>query len=106
MIITYGGNWLMKLEYRLFYRGRLGYIGLPNILAEEAICPELLERQANPAALAALLSQWLQDPEATRKQRQQLAALRARLGRPGAIQRAARLAADLVPSTKSSPSRR
>lgn len=104
MVIVYRGNWLMRLEYRLCYRNRIRHVGMPNILAQEEICPELLDNQATPPAMAALLSRWILEPESTRAMRSRLAGLNSLLGTPGAVQRAAKLAADLLASTRSSPS--
>jgi lipid-A-disaccharide synthase len=50
---------------RMFY---LPYVGLPNVLAGEKLVPELLQDEANPAALAAALLKLLRDTEAQRRQ--------------------------------------
>ncbi len=47
---------------------RLPYVGMPNILAGEKLVPELLQDQANPAALSAALIALLRDTEAQRRQ--------------------------------------
>ena len=46
----------------------LPYVGMPNILAGERLVPELLQDQANPAALAGALLALLRDPSAQRRQ--------------------------------------
>ena len=46
----------------------LPYVGMPNILAGEKLVPELLQNEANPAALAAALLALLRDSEARRQQ--------------------------------------
>jgi len=66
MVIAYRmpalSAWLMRR------RGTTPWVGLPNILAREALVPELLQEQATPSALADALQPQLHD-----------AALRARL---------------------------
>ncbi len=46
----------------------LPYVGMPNILAGEKLVPELLQGEANPAALAAALLGLLRDTAAQRRQ--------------------------------------
>lgn len=46
----------------------LPYVGMPNILAGERLVPELLQDEANPAALAAALLALLRDGAAQRRQ--------------------------------------
>jgi lipid-A-disaccharide synthase len=53
--------WIMKRQ------AYLPYVGLPNILAQEFIVPELLQDAATPEALAKATLNWLDKPqEATR----------------------------------------
>jgi lipid-A-disaccharide synthase len=46
----------------------LPYVGMPNILAGEKLVPELLQDDANPAALAGALLALLRDTTAQRRQ--------------------------------------
>ena len=46
----------------------LPYVGMPNILAGEKLVPELLQDDANPAALAGALLSLLRDTAAQRRQ--------------------------------------
>jgi lipid-A-disaccharide synthase len=46
----------------------LPYVGMPNILAGEKLVPELLQDDANPAALAGALLTLLRDTVAQRRQ--------------------------------------
>jgi lipid-A-disaccharide synthase len=66
MVITYRQSPITwALMRRMFY---LPYVGLPNVLAGEKLVPELLQDEANPAALAAALLRLLRDTEAQRRQ--------------------------------------
>jgi lipid-A-disaccharide synthase len=66
MVITYRQSPITwALMRRMFY---LPYVGLPNVLAGEKLVPELLQNEANPAALAGALLKLLRDTEAQRRQ--------------------------------------
>jgi lipid-A-disaccharide synthase len=91
MVILYRGSWAQNLEYRLWHRKRIKFIGMPNILADRMICPEFLQEQASPEALAGATLAWLNDPERTAETRRELAEVTAQLGEPGAVRRTARL---------------
>ncbi len=49
--------WIMKRQ------AYLPYVGLPNILAQEFIVPELLQEAATPQALATATLNWLDKPQ-------------------------------------------
>lgn len=60
MVIAYAMNWLSwQLMRRMRYQP---WIGLPNILLEDFVVPELLQSQANPDALARATLDWLDNP--------------------------------------------
>jgi len=66
MVIAYRQSYLSwALQRRMMY---LPYVGMPNILAGEALVPELLQGRATPAALAAALLELLRDTTAQRRQ--------------------------------------
>lgn len=65
MVISYRiGKWQYRLMKRMAY---LPWVGLPNILCNEAVVPELLQDAATPAALADAVDGWLGDPTACRQ---------------------------------------
>ncbi|MFU2488946.1 lipid-A-disaccharide synthase [Thauera sp. WH-1] len=61
MVITYRiGKWQYRLMKHMAY---LPWVGLPNILCNQGIVPELLQDDANPERLADAIEDWLQDGE-------------------------------------------
>jgi lipid-A-disaccharide synthase len=99
MVIIYRASWLARLEYRLWHERRIRWIGMPNILADASLCPELLGDEASPAAIAETVLPWLRQPESAAAIREGLRGVRALLGEPGGVGRAADLALGLVSTT-------
>ncbi|GAA5171041.1 lipid-A-disaccharide synthase [Modicisalibacter zincidurans] len=64
------------------------WISLPNLIARESLVPELIQHAATPQAIAAALTQWLDDDTARQAMESRFAALHATLQR-GASERAA-----------------
>jgi lipid-A-disaccharide synthase len=57
MVIAYNMNWL---SWKIMQRKKLQlWVGLPNILCEEFVVPELLQDAATPRALADAVLQWV-----------------------------------------------
>jgi len=66
MVIAYRQS---PITWRLMrHMSYLPYVGLPNVLAGEKLVPELLQDDANPAALAGALLTLLRDTAAQRRQ--------------------------------------
>ncbi|HYK81927.1 MAG TPA: hypothetical protein VEU55_02175 [Gemmatimonadales bacterium] len=76
---------------------RVPFVGLVNLIAGHEVAPEFLQRRVTPQALADTVLPLL-DPTsvAAQRQREGLALVRERLGPPGAADRVAALAAELV----------
>jgi len=89
MVVVYRVSPLSYLIGRLVVRG-VRHISLPNILAGREIVPELVQGAATSAAMAREALALLDDPGARARQLDALREVRARLGQPGATERAAR----------------
>jgi lipid-A-disaccharide synthase len=60
MVIAYNMPWL---SWQIMKGKKLQpWVGLPNILARDFVVPELLQEAATPQALAAAVSDWLDNP--------------------------------------------
>ena len=95
MVITYRLHPVSSfIAFRML---RVPWVGLVNLVAGYAVAPELLQRRATPAALADAVLPLL-DPRHpdTVRQREGLALVRERLGAPGAADRVAEIAAELL----------
>lgn len=75
------------------------YIGLPNIVAGKHILPELLQDDFTPAKLAATARELL-EPERYVKMKNDLAYVKERLGKPGAVGRVAQLVLKIAEEKK------
>ena len=61
MVIAYKMPWL---SWQITNRKRLqAWVGLPNILCQDFVVPELLQDAATPQAMANALQHWLDHPE-------------------------------------------
>lgn len=73
MVIAYNMNWL---SWQIMRRKKLQpWVGLPNILCQDFVVPELLQDAATPDALAHEVLQWLSNPAACAAVHQRFAAL-------------------------------
>ncbi|MHB9035288.1 MAG: lipid-A-disaccharide synthase [Armatimonadota bacterium] len=90
MVIIYRGSWIMRFEF-LFRKAVLEeYIGLPNIIADRGICPELINEQATPEAVSDISLHLLRDQESLSRMRASLIDVRRQLGDFDAVTRTAR----------------
>ena len=98
MIIVYRGSIWMEMEYQLRKNSLdIRFIGLPNIIAESRIVPELIQRDATPEAVSELAIDMLLEPERLMRAKKLLQdSIANQIGEPGVIQRAARLIWDCI----------
>lgn len=95
MVVAYRTHpWTYRIARFLL---RVRWISLVNLVADAEVVPELTQHQVTAERLAAALRPLLQeDTPELRRQREGLALVRARLGPPGAAQRVAAIAAELL----------
>jgi lipid-A-disaccharide synthase len=85
---------LSSATYRLMKRkAYLPWVGLPNILANEWLVPELLQDDATPENLARAMGNWIRHPDAAKALRERFGAIHAEL----AADNAARVVEALEP---------
>jgi len=75
---------------------RVPHIGMPNLIAERQVVPELIQSQVTPERIAAEARWLLNDPQAYRVTQEGLREVRHRLGSGGAAERAAELAMNML----------
>jgi lipid-A-disaccharide synthase len=94
MVIIY------KLSAPSYFIGKMvinvDHIGLVNIIAGKTVVPELIQDDANAEKIAAEIINILTNRERLLDIKSQLSEIRGRLGSPGAAERAARLACDML----------
>lgn len=95
MVIIYRGSWLTALEYKL-RGGKLKYIGMPNIILDRPICPELVADAATPRRIADLMLGLIPDSPARTEMLDALAEVREILGSPGAIEKTVQVVLDML----------
>ncbi len=94
LIIVYKMSPFSYLMGRLFVD--VSHIGLANIIAGRTIVPELIQSDANPEGMARELLAILTNEERKRQIRKDLSEIREKLGTPGAAQRTAQLALEIM----------
>jgi len=93
-VIVYKMNLLNYLLYRP--QVKIPYIGMVNIVAGKKIVPEYLQFNAKPEMIARAALGFLQNPAQAKQMFEDLSAVKAILGTPGAAERAARLILDFL----------
>jgi lipid-A-disaccharide synthase len=94
MVIVYRLAWLTYGLARLLVRVR--HIGMVNIIAGETVVPELIQSDVTAERILGETTRILQDPETRRRIVEKLAAVREKLGSPGAAGRVADIALQMV----------
>jgi lipid-A-disaccharide synthase len=92
VVAARGHPWTAALLRRLV---RVHWLAMPNLIANQAIVPELLQDDAIPERIAEALLALLDGPERER-QLEGFADVRRRLGEPGASRRAAAIAEEMI----------
>lgn len=79
---------------------RVPNIGLVNLIAGKEIAPELIQDEANPETIAATVKRLITDPASLEAMRLAFADVRRRLGDPGASDRVADIAMEIMKSRR------
>lgn len=87
MVIGYTGGKSMGLEYLIRKAVVPKYIGLPNLLLDRFLCPELIAEAFTPERLVEEVRPLLIEGQARADQMEGFQQLRSRLGDPGVIDR-------------------
>ncbi len=98
MVIMYRGSRLFELEYKIRGLKKVKYIGLPNILADKTVVPELRLQEATPEKIAEHAIRLLNDPACRKQTRKDLEEIRNSMGEAGASMKTARLVIELANS--------
>ncbi|NDA26124.1 MAG: lipid-A-disaccharide synthase [Verrucomicrobia bacterium] len=87
MLVIYKTSWFTYLLGRLLVK--LPYLSMVNVLAGEKVVPEFLQGAASPERLTTATLQILRNPRGTEKMARRIREVAAKLGGPGAAERAA-----------------
>ena len=89
LVIIYKTSWLSYILGKLLVK--LPHVGLPNIIAEEEIVPELLQGEVKSQAIANNALEILDSPSRQQEIQQNLEEVKMKLGASGAVNRVAQL---------------
>jgi lipid-A-disaccharide synthase len=98
MVIIYRVSFLSYLIGRALIQ--VDHIGLVNLVAEEKIAPELIQKDVTPQKIAEEAVRILRDPILYQRMTRAMSGLRKRLGQPGAAKRAAQIVVSLLTENK------
>ncbi|HQS03649.1 MAG: lipid-A-disaccharide synthase [Halothiobacillus sp. 24-54-40] len=94
MVIVYKTNpityWIAK------HLVNIQHIGLPNIVLNERVFPELIQAKANPAAIVNKTLELVKNKSILQKQEQALAEIPSHLGKTGALEQLTQLTLNLI----------
>jgi lipid-A-disaccharide synthase len=96
MVIVYKVSLFSYLIGRSFVK--VPFIGLANLVAGEAVVPELIQRDANPRRLADEALSILEDDRTREQMREKLRGIKNALGIGGASKRTAEIAVEMIRS--------
>jgi lipid-A-disaccharide synthase len=87
MLVIYKTSWFTYLLGRMLVK--LPYLSMVNVLAGEKVVPEFLQGAATPQRLTTAALQILRNPRGRERMVQRIREVAAKLGGPGAAERAA-----------------
>src|SRR5262249_41189328 len=95
MVIMYKMSWLTAKFARLVVRS---FFGLPNLILDRKVVPEMFQEECTPEKLSAELERYLDDPKYFEQTRNELGQIVHRLGDRGATGRVAQALKEFMPS--------
>lgn len=95
MVICYRVSIFTEIQARLFY-SLPKFIGLPNIIIDRLAVPELIQHDFTPERLAEEAFKLLESEELYNQQKKDFTEVVAHLGEPGAHERVAAMAVDML----------
>ena len=99
MVVVYRASWPTYLAARAVVR--LPNIALVNVVAERRLVPEFIQHRARPKQIAAAVIELLRNDEGVAEMRKGLQEVKAKLGPPGAVDRAADAVLDMLGAQQS-----
>ncbi len=94
MVIVYKTSLLTYLMGKVMVK--VSNIGLINIVADSRIVPELWQYDVTAQNISSLIERLLKDNQLLKDMKQSLGTAKAKLGTPGASDRAARIALEMM----------
>lgn len=85
MIICNRASWVTYMAFKIL--SKIPYVGLPNIISNSEICPEMLQSDTEPIKLSQLILDYLEKPERLQQQKENLRKVVQTLGEPGVVER-------------------
>ena len=95
MVICYKVSFFTEIQARLFYK-LPKFIGLPNLIINKMVAPELIQHDFTPEKLADQALELLCSSEKLNKQKADLKEISSYLGEPGAHQRVAKIVQNIL----------
>lgn len=99
MVIIYRAGVLSNLEYKL-RRMNLKFIGMPNIILDKEICPELIQEHSTPENISNAILPLILDSDTRKGMIDDLKAVRDSLGSSGAIEKTAELCVKMLSNSE------
>ncbi|MHB1456723.1 MAG: lipid-A-disaccharide synthase [Armatimonadota bacterium] len=84
MVIIYKGSRLAEIEYKI-RQLKIKFIGMPNIIMDREICPELIQHDMTPEKIVEKVLPLINDTAERKAMVESLGHIRKSLGEPGAI---------------------
>ncbi|HOW27227.1 MAG TPA: lipid-A-disaccharide synthase [Elusimicrobiota bacterium] len=94
MVVVYRMSWITYWIARMIVR--VSWIALPNILAGRAVVPEMIQGGATPESIARTGLDWIRSAQTRFTVREELLALRPRLGSSGGARKAEDVVLDFL----------